>query len=149
MFLKISLMTLSLFAGSMIAFQAPINAKLGSVTGGPLIAAFFSFLIGTVALGALLALTGNIPKFENLIKTESWMWVGGLLGAILVTASIYIIPHLGSALMISLFIAGQILGALLIDKTGFLLPEAIEIDWQRFLALLLILAGAALLSKAK
>lgn len=144
---QLLLIIASLLAGSMIAFQSPINAKLGSLTGGPLIAAFYSFLIGTIALGALLIVTGQIPKMADIIKTDSWMWVGGLLGAIFVFTSISVVPHLGAALMIALFIAGQLIGALIIDKTGFLLPAPIEINWQRIVAVILVMSGALLFTR--
>lgn len=146
--LKFFLIGLSLIAGSMIAFQAPINARLGSIMGGPMVAAFCSFAVGTVALGLLLVLTGNFPRFHEIQTTAPWMWVGGLLGAIFVFVSIFAVPVLGAALMIALFIAGQLMGALLIDKTGFLLPEQIAISWERVLALALILAGAALFARS-
>ena len=47
--IKLLAMFASLLAGSMIAFQAPINARLGNVIGGPLVAIFFSFAVGAVA----------------------------------------------------------------------------------------------------
>lgn len=146
--LKIFYMVLALFAGSMIAFQAPINARLGGIMGGPMVAAFCSFAVGTLALGMLLILTGNVPRFHEIQTTAPWMWAGGLLGAIFVFVSIFAVPVLGAALMIALFIAGQLMGALIIDKTGFLLPEQIDIGWERIVALVLILAGAALFARS-
>jgi transporter family-2 protein len=137
----------ALLAGSMIAFQSPINAKLGSLTGGPLVATFFSFAVGTFALGILLIVTGNIPKMQSVGQTELWMWVGGLLGAVFVFVSISVVPILGAALMISLFVAGQLVGALLIDKTGFLLPQSIDIGWERIAALLLMVVAVWLFTR--
>jgi len=145
--LKISMILASVFAGSMIAFQAPINHKLGSFMGGPLVAAFCSFAVGTVILGLLVVLTGNTPRPEQFTRPEIWMWAGGLLGSIFVFTSITAVPILGSALMLSLFIMGQLMGALIIDKTGFLLPMQIEIGWERILALFLILGGVVLFAR--
>ncbi len=148
MLFKSFLMVLSVFAGSMVAFQAPINAKLGSLTQGPLLAAFISFAVGTVALGFLVLVTGNLPKMDDLMRTDLWMWVGGLLGAIFVFTSITVVPVLGSALMLSLFILGQLIGALVIDKTGFLLPMSIDISWERMVAFGLILGGVVLFMRS-
>lgn len=148
MFIKGLSILAALFAGSMIAFQSPINSRLGSVMGGPLVATFCSFAVGTIALGILLVVTGNIPKLADIPATQSWMWIGGLLGAIFVFVSISVVPVLGAALMISLFVAGQLIGALIIDKTGFLLPQSIDIGWERLLALTLIIAGVALFTRS-
>ncbi len=136
------------FAGSMIAFQSPINAKLGGLMGGSLVAAFCSFAVGTVILAVLLVITGNIPRLGDIGRTELWMWSGGLMGAIFVFTSISVVPVIGAALMIALFVAGQMAGALLIDKTGFLLPASIPIGWERILALGLIMAGVVLFTRS-
>lgn len=146
--IKLLSIAAAFFGGSMIAFQSPINAKLGSIMGGPLVAAFCSFLVGTVALGLLMVVSGNLPKMGEISQTASWMWIGGVLGAIFVFVSISVVPVLGAALMIGLFVAGQLTGALIIDKTGFLLPMSIDIGWERIVALSLILAGVALFARS-
>lgn len=147
--IKLLAMLASLLAGSMIAFQAPINARLGTIMGGPLVATFFSFAVGTVVLAVLLAVTGQIPALPKIGETAPWMWVGGLLGLVFVFTSIAVVPVLGAALMVSLFVAGQLIAALLIDKTGFLLPAAVDIGWERILALVLIIVGVVLFSTSK
>lgn len=146
--IKIFSIIAALLGGSMIAFQSPINAKLGGVMGGPLVAAFCSFAVGTLMLGILMVVTGNLPRMGEINQTASWMWVGGILGAIFVYTSISVVPVLGAALMISLFIAGQLIGALIIDKTGFLLPMSIDIGWERIVALVLIMAGVVLFTRS-
>jgi transporter family-2 protein len=149
MLLKICSILAALFAGSLISFQAPINARLGTFMGGPLVAAFCSFAVGTLALGFILIATNHPPKLADLQQTEPWMWVGGLMGATFVTVAAWTVPTLGAALMISLFVAGQLVGALIIDKTGFLLPAQIEIGWERIAALVLILAGVVLFMRSR
>ena len=49
---------LTAVAGGLIALQAPINAGLGRATGS-LPAALVSFLVGTVALAAIVVLSGK------------------------------------------------------------------------------------------
>jgi transporter family-2 protein len=149
MTIKLFSILAALFAGSMIAFQSPINARLGSIMGGPLVATFCSFAVGTIALALLMAVSGNIPRLGDLSATQPWMWVGGLLGAIFVFVSISVVPVIGAALMIALFVAGQLIGALIIDKTGFLLPMQIDIGWERIAALVLILAGVVLFTRSQ
>ncbi len=50
-------LVLALLAGVLMAVQAPTNALLGKASGSPVVAAFISFVVGTVALGALVAAT--------------------------------------------------------------------------------------------
>lgn len=146
---KILSILIALFAGSLVAFQSPINARLGDHMGGPLVAAFCSFAVGTLALAVVLLATGNIPRLAAIAQTEPWLWIGGLLGAIFVTVAAWVVPTLGAALMISLFVAGQLIGALIIDKTGFLLPGQVDIGWERIAAVALIMAGVVLFMRSR
>jgi transporter family-2 protein len=66
-----------------------------------------------------------------------------------VTIAAWAVPTLGAALMISLFVAGQMIAALIIDKTGFLLPAQVDIGWERLLGLALIIAGVVLFMRSR
>jgi transporter family-2 protein len=139
-------MALSFLGGALVMLQSPINARLAAAAGGPLWAAFFSFLTGTVALG-LAALLARQPLLTaTLAQAPPWLWVGGLLGAFFVTVTIFAVPQLGAGLMIVLIIAGQMLAALLLDHVGFLLP-AHPLNAGRILGALFILAGVVLIRK--
>jgi transporter family-2 protein len=144
----IFMMLVAFIGGAMIAFQAPLNSKLGmTLGGGPLIAAFISFLVGTIALGTILIVKQQIPSADDIARTVPWMWIGGLMGAIYVWGSISAVPVLGSALMISIVVAGQLVSALYIDKTGFLLPAALDISWQRIVGAALVMGGVILFAR--
>ena len=51
-------MLITAITGSILPMQAAINAKLGKVSGGPVIAAFISFLVGTAFLAVGTASSG-------------------------------------------------------------------------------------------
>ena len=51
------MMGLAVLIGSILPLQGLVNARLGAAIGGPFVAAFVSFLIGTVVLGVYLLLT--------------------------------------------------------------------------------------------
>lgn len=149
MLLKIFPILTALFAGSLISLQSPVNARLGQTMGGPLVASFCSFAVGTIALALMLVITGQVGRLADFEQTAPWMWIGGLLGAIFVTIAAWAVPTLGAALMISLFVAGQMIAALIIDKTGFLLPAQVDIGWERILGLALIIAGVVLFMRSR
>ena len=138
---------MSFTGGAIIMMQAPINARLGSVMGGPLWAAFLSFLVGTIALAAVLLISRKAPSFENIFQTSAWMWTGGLLGAMFVFATIFSVPKLGAGLMIVLIVSGQMVCAIAMDHYGFLVPEAHSASLLRILGAGLVMAGAWLVYK--
>ena len=136
---------ISAAAGAMLVIQAPINAKLGTVMGGPLVGAFLSFFTGTIVLGIMLMVMRKSILVANITQTQIWMWIGGTLGAALVFTTVYAVPKLGTASMIALIISGQILFSLITDHFGFLLPNAIPVTPARILGALLLLAGVGLI----
>lgn len=127
--------------------QAPINARLSLFAGSPLWASFFSFLTGTIFLVVLAVVTRQPLAIEGIRQTSPWMWTGGLLGAFFVTTTIFAVPQLGPGLMIALIVTGQMLAALVIDHTGFMLPEAHPMNWGRVIGAVFMIFGVVLIKK--
>lgn len=133
---------LALIAGATASYQPLINAKLGQHLDSPIWASFISFVVGTVILLIVgLVMNGRFMQVETL-GLKWWMFVGGALGAIFVTVSIYVVPYLGVAAMISLFIAGQLVTAALLSHFGVLSESANPITMAKLLGLTMVGIGA-------
>ena len=140
---------LAFIGGAMTAYQPLINAKLTQHLDSPIWGAFISFVVGTIAL-LIVGLVVN-GKFMQL-ETEGlkwWMWTGGLLGAVFVTVTIYVVPYMGVAAMIAVVIAGQLVAAALLDHFGILSESANPITWQKLAGLILLCVGAVITLKYK
>jgi transporter family-2 protein len=70
--------------------------------------------------------------------------VGGLCGIVIIVALALAFPKIGAFRAIVLFIAGQLLAALLFDTLGVLNLTAVQIGWQKLLGALLVGVGAYL-----
>ncbi len=128
--------------------QAIVNSRLAGSVGSPILAAFISFAVGTIALFVYILATG-IP-LNNLAASKNAppiAWIGGLLGAFFVTVMVTIIPRVPVALAFSLAIAGQMLVTLLIDHFGLLGVPVKEINLMRVLGATLITIGVILIRK--
>jgi len=139
---------LAVLAGMMMPTQAAVNNKLAGAVGSPILAAFISFFVGTIALFLYIAASG-IP-FGNLFSAKDASivaWTGGLLGAFFVAATVTLVPRLGVALTFSLLIAGQMLVTLVIDHFGLLGVPIKEVNLQRFLGVTFITIGVILIRK--
>lgn len=131
--------------GALLPLQALINAHLGRATGGPLLASFLSFLVGTVVLGlALLGLRAPWPTWQVLTAPAPWAWLGGVIGAAFVLSATVLVPRLGAAGMLSLVVLGQVVGSLLLDHHGVLATAARPADALRVAGAVLVLVGAVL-----
>ncbi len=137
---------LAVLAGMMMPTQAAVNNKLAGAVGSPILAAFISFFVGTIALFLYIAASG-IP-FGNLFSAKDASivaWTGGLLGAFFVAATVTLVPRLGVALTFSLLIAGQMLVTLVIDHFGLLGVPVKEANLPRLLGVSLIMIGVILI----
>lgn len=129
--------------GAILPVQGLLNARLGTQVGGPVAAAFVSFVIGTLALGAYLLASRHGLRFAPDARMPVWIWMGGLIGALYVAAFTLLIPRLGAASIICLTIFGQVTASLLLDHFGVLQTQR-PMDMTRLGGALLVLVGVLL-----
>lgn len=109
--------------GMCFGFQVAINGQLTRVLGSALHSAFISFLVGTVILALLVAVTRSslgITTPDGEYKNPWWMWTGGALGALYVTGVAYLSPMIGAAVTVIVIQVGLIAGSLAVDHFGLL-----------------------------
>ncbi len=139
---------LAILAGMMMPAQAAVNDKLTGAVGSPVLAAFISFLVGTIALFLCIVASG-IPLGDLFSAKDASIvaWTGGLLGAFFVAATGTLVPRLGVALTFCLLIAGQMLATLVIDHFGLLSVPVKEVNLPRLLGVTFITIGVILIRK--
>ena len=138
---------LALVAGILIAVQAPTNAILAKASGSPVVAAFISFFVGTIALGALVAATSGRVFAPELRDVPWYAWVGGLYGAVFVAVAAFAAPRIGIGVLLTAAIAGQLLAALILDHYGFFGLPRQPVNLTRIAGVTLVLAGAMLVRR--
>ncbi len=135
---------LTLAAGCFVGMQAPINARLARQIGS-LQAATVSFLVGTLALLVIAALSsGGLGSIGNLGRAPWWALIGGLLGAFYVTVALLTVRTLGASGLTAIVVAGQLAIAVAIDRFGLLGIAKQHIAAPRVIGLVLLLAGVVL-----
>jgi transporter family-2 protein len=139
---------LAILAGMAMPTQAVVNSKLASTVDSPILAAFISFAVGTVALFVYILLTG-VPLSQLVQSTNAPLiaWIGGFLGAFFVSVMATVVPKIGVALAFSLAIGGQMIITLLIDHFGWLGVEVKPINLWRVLGAAFITIGVVLIRK--
>ena len=140
---------LALVAGAVMPTQAATNNKMAVfLNDSPILASFVSFFVGTIALFIYVVASGTSLGALALAKNATPVaWIGGILGAFFVTATVTLVPRLGVALTFSLIIAGQMIVTLVIDHFGLLGVPMKEISAARIGGILLITLGVILIRK--
>jgi transporter family-2 protein len=130
-------------AGGLIALQAPINAGLGKATGS-LPAALVSFLVGTVALAAIVVLSGKAGGLGSTFDVSWHYLLGGLLGAVYVTTALVAVGSIGAGGVAAATVTAQLTASLAIDRLGLFGLDQIALTPERVIGVGLLLAGTVL-----
>lgn len=139
---------LAILAGMAMPTQATVNSKLAVSIGNPILAAFISFAVGTIALFVYILLTGvPLTSLASAKDAPLVAWIGGFLGAFFVSVMATVLPRIGVALAFSLAIGGQMLATLIIDHFGLLGVPVREINLMRVLGAALITVGVVLIRR--
>ncbi|HKR50014.1 MAG TPA: DMT family transporter [Pseudonocardiaceae bacterium] len=109
-------------AGVGAAWQQAVNGLVGAAaqgdgpaTSGMLPAALVNFMVGTVALALVTAVDIAIRGLPEPLPTQPWLYLGGALGVLFVGAAAAIVPITGVLLLGLGAMAGQLVGAVVLD----------------------------------
>lgn len=131
--------------GLAITVQAGVNANLRQAMASPILAAAVSFGSGFVVLVLLFMASGaSVPSLETIKQVSWWKWMGGVMGAVYMITVIVSVPKIGTANLVSLSVAGQLVAALVLDHYGLLGFSIHPANGWRLLGVLLIVAGVLL-----
>lgn len=141
-------LALALVIGCLIPLQAAINSRLRDhLDHSTLLASLVSFGVGTLALAAMVVVTGQ--RWQGLAgvgEAKGWQLTGGLLGAVFVFATTLLAPKIGLAKMVALVIAGQVLMSLVADHYGWIGLAVREISPVRALGAALVVVGVLMVN---
>jgi transporter family-2 protein len=141
-------LVLAIIAGVLIAVQAPTNALLGKASGSPIVAAFISFVVGAIALGAVVGATSGKLFAPGLRQVPWYAWIGGFYGAFFVAVAAFAAPRVGVGVLLTAAVAGQLAAALVLDHYGLLGLARHPVTLTRAAGFLLVLVGAVLVRRS-
>ncbi|MCK8490625.1 MULTISPECIES: DMT family transporter [Spirosoma] len=131
--------------GLAITVQAGVNANLRQAMANPILAAAISFGSGFIVLVLLLLASGSsVPSLDTVKQVSWWKWMGGAMGALYMITVIVSVPKIGTANLVSLSVAGQLLAAVVLDHYGLMGFALHPANGWRLAGLVLIMAGVLL-----
>lgn len=143
------LLVLVVAAGFAIAVQQALNGRVRRTTGDAGVATLVNFVVGSVALGLGVAVHGALAGFAVGSWpgwTDWYLYTGGPMGAAFVAVAALVVRQLGVLRLGLAVIAGQLVGALLLD---LLLPVHGEtVQLQTVLGVALTFVAVAVSGRA-
>ena len=142
---------LAIILGFTMPAQTGVNTRLRKRVGNPIGASFISFTVGALFLMiATLIIEGNLNLFtENTLVAPFWIWLGGCLGAIIVTGNIPLMTALGSVQTSIFPIAGQIVMGIIIDHFGLFRANPIPVSAFRVIGAAIVFAGLIIVTLSR
>ena len=115
--LSMTFALLGFSAGVGVAVQQAFNGRVSAATGQPIIAGWVNFVLGSTTLVFILLVgmsTGAVvaPAFG---EPSVWLYSGGMVGIVFISLAAWTAARIGVLRLSLISIAGQLLGALLLD----------------------------------
>ena len=135
---------LSVVAGLAGSVQVAVSGAFGRRIG-VLEATAFGAIGAALIVSALVLITRQgFGGVAAGLREPPWLWLNGLMGAIVVTTITFTAPRIGTFATIGLLIAGQLAMGVVIDALGLFGLERIPVGWERVVGLALLAGGAVL-----
>lgn len=137
----------AVLSGCLSAMVGAILASLGQVIGSAIQATTVLFAIATGVMIVFCCVNGSVIKVRKAFTTNApwWIWMGGILGAIIVYGNAWLIPMIGVSVFMMALLIGQLLLSLLMERHGWLGAPKKHISWTQFAGIFIMLAGIFLI----
>ena len=134
---------ISLAAGLAGSIQVAVSGAFGRRIG-VLEATAFGSLGAALIVTSVVVVAGRGVGVAEGLRQPPWLWLNGVMGAVVVTSITFAAPRIGTFGTIGLLIAGQLAMGVLIDALGLFGLERIPLSWTRALGVALLGLGAVL-----
>lgn len=147
-----SLAIWALLAGSCIALQAAMNAKLGLLLNNSWLATSYAFLTSFLLVSIVLFTVNAKAATENLtslfqINVPWYLWFSSVLSVLGVGSMYWLIPKMGVGNLMSYALAGQLIVAMLISHYGLFDSPQKLISGSKALGTGLLILAIVLINK--
>ena len=136
---------IGLIGGVAVGIQTPLAGVIGQRVGGTA-SSFIIHLSGMILSGVLLFVRGG-EKVRDWHTLPWYMLGAGIFGVILYQTINITLPRLGSTMMITLIIIGQLVTGIVIDHFGLLGVATRHIDISRVIGIVALLIGGYLIAR--
>jgi transporter family-2 protein len=113
--LPLWMLAMPLVAGFGTGWQSAVNGRVRARAQSALTATFLNFLVGTLALVAIMLGRALFVGLPERLPAEPLLYVGGALGCIFIGVNAFLVSHTGVLILGLGTVAGQLIGSVLLD----------------------------------
>ncbi|MCW3784264.1 DMT family transporter [Defluviimonas salinarum] len=139
--------SLALFMGVLLATYLPVLSQSGRLVGSPILANVPFYFFGLVTSAMLAVAAGNrMDDFARLRELPGWMFLTGVVSALMILGSTFLIPRIGPGAFFVLLVAGQIMTGAVLSHMGWLGAPVDPIGLRKLAGLGLVMLGTGLVA---
>jgi len=133
---------LAVVLGAAISIYMPMNGAIAKVAGSPIVANVLFYFVGLLTSLALLGLFGDFKTLLKLKNLPPFLLITGVMSALMVLGTIFLLPQLGAGKLFLLQIVGQIIMALIVSHFGLFESSQDPITPQKIIGAAFLVVGA-------
>ena len=130
--------------GALISIYMPMNSSIARYLGSAKAANMMFFICACIASMIIFFFLDETKVLLNLSITPKYLFLNGVMSALVVLGMTYMIPRLGAGDFFVLLLSGQILMALIVSHLGILESPQEAITLQKLFGAGLVIIGAYL-----
>jgi len=147
--MKVPLIALMLLIGFVLTLHLAMNSQVGIIVKNQKMGNAIFWTIGAIT-AILIGLTGwDSAVFTRLKEVPVWLLTAGVMGGLLVFGIAWAMPQLGAGTAFVLLIAGQVISGMIFSHFGLLGSPVEPISMIKIVGVVLLIAGASIVTLAK
>jgi len=133
---------LAIITGAIISIYLPMNTVVAKYLGSPITANVSFFLAALITAFIIFMVFGDLKTIKNISNVPPYLLLTGVIGAMMVLGTTFLIPKLGARKFFVLLISGQVIMALLISHFGILESPTDPVNWKKIAGAAILILGA-------
>lgn len=138
---------LAIVLGAAISIYMPMISQSSRILGSPIMGNVPFFFVALVTSVVISLFAGQrVADYARIVDVPWWMLLAGMVSALMIIGSSFLIPRIGTGAFFVMIVTGQILIGFVINQFGLLGVPAEPLNLVKALGGVLVIAGAALVT---
>lgn len=145
--MSILLNTFALLMGALVSIYLPMVTQTAKILKSAPLANVPFFGVALFSSIGIAALTGSREKeFSGIISLPVWLFTAGIMSALMVLGSSYLIPRIGLNAFFVLLVSGQIIAGMVFSQFGLFGTPVSPISVSKIGGAVMVMLGAYLVT---
>ncbi|KZM38654.1 hypothetical protein OA92_22960 [Marinomonas sp. SBI22] len=145
--MSILLIIFALLMGGLVSIYLPMITQTAKILNSAPLANVPFFGVALLSSIGIAVLTGSRERdFSGISSLPIWLLSAGVMSAIMVLGSSYLIPRIGLNAFFVLLVSGQVIAGMVFSQFGFFGTPISTVSVAKFVGAVMVILGAGLVT---